>query len=69
MATLVFPLSPGAINDIIQPLQESLYCDCSQIQDDANSFTRHLLCVVRLIAPDRNHHHWNSMTYALIETM
>lgn len=69
MATLVFPLSPGAINDIIQPLQENLCCDCSQIQDDANSFTRHLLRIVRLIPRDRNHHHGNGMTYALVETM
>lgn len=63
------PSSPGAINDIIQSLQEHLCCNWSQIQDDANTFTCHLLRIVRLISGNRNHHHGNSVTYALIETM
>lgn len=69
MATLLFSFSPVVIDDIIQPLKENLSCNCSQIQDDANSFARHLLRIVRLVPSNGHHQHGNRVTYSLIETM
>lgn len=67
--SILYPLSPGVTDDIFYRLKKALWRDWGKIQDNAYSFTRHLLRIVRLVPRDGNHQHGNSMTQALEEAV
>lgn len=61
--------SPGVIDDLIQSPEEAFCGDRKNIQHDSRSSARQLLRVVGLVCRKWHHHHGDSMTQSLKETM
>lgn len=61
--------SPGVVDDLIQSLQKDLCSYVKNIQHESGSSARQPLRIVRLVPPKWHHHHGNSVTQSLEQTM
>lgn len=66
---MMFKQSPAVVNNCVESIDQCLFSDVVDAEDHSHPSSRHAVHVVTLVTKEGNHHHGNTMTDALVDSM
>jgi len=66
---MMFKQSPAVINNCIESIDQCLCSNVMDVEDHSHPSRCNAVHIVILVTKEGKHHHWNTMTDALIDSM